>query len=213
MSDNLIVNNDTTLAPTPGALGKPTLNKHLKYKASRVRYAVIKDNGNFAFSFTSTKPGSESGKNYTRQCTKAVYDKVYGRHPGGDMDRTPAGGYSGMTDRVFYVYENPDTRIVEAVSVGPGHFYNSKQNAPVILKDRRTVDVIFYPDTGGFEVVYIRGPENEWQLPSMPGDMKAQEFDRLIQKVDAAHELFPGQQITPDFMVLVVAGNRVSFSR
>jgi hypothetical protein len=111
------------------------------------------------------------------------------------------------------VYENPETQVVEAITVGPGFFYNSKQNAPVVLKDRRTVEVIFYPESGSFEMVYLRGPENEWQLPSIPGDMKAQEFDRLVQKVDQAHELYPGQQMTPEFMVSIVAGNRITFTR
>lgn len=204
---------DTTEAPIPGALFKPVLSGHKKYKASRVRYAVVKEDGTFAFCFTASKPGSESGKNYTRQCTKHVYERVYGRHPGSDIERTPVGGYSGMTGRTFYVYENKETGIVEAVSVGPGYFYNSKQAAPVVLKDQRSIDTIFYPESGSFEIQYIRGPENDWQLPSIPGDMKALEYERLVTKVDDAKALYPGQQITGDFVVTTVAGNRVSFSR
>lgn len=199
--------------PIPGALSKPVLAGHKRYKATRVRYAQVHDDGTYSFSFISNRPGSMSGKNYHRKCTRSVYEKVFGRIPGNDITATPTGGLSQTTGRAFYVYENPETGVVEAITTGPGYFYNSKQNAPETLKDVTELQTIFYPDTGGFEVVYLRGPRSEWQLPSMPGDMKMVEFDRLVNNLDKESQVYPGQHITPEFVVTQVAGNRVTFSR
>lgn len=206
---------DTVVAPPieAGALVKPVLSKHKKYRASRVRHAQAHEDGTFSFSFVHVQVGNMAGKSLTRKCTKQVYEKVYGRHAGNDPTTAPSGGYAQTAGRLFFIYENPDTGIVEAITVGPGMFYSSRANAPEMLQDQSLLETTFYPATGGFEVVYRRGVKGEWQLPVMPGDMREAEFIQLVSNLDKEYQIYPGQQITPEFTVSSVAGNRVTFSR
>lgn len=189
---------------------KADLSKHIKYRAFRVRYPVAEEDGTYRFSFNSIS--GSGNKSITRPCTREVYSRVYGRHPQNDINFIPVGGLSMQADRSYYIYENRETGIVEAITVGPMNYYNTRSNAPEVLQERTTLELVYHGE-GSFEVMFNKNSSAGTMIPQMPGDLKLGEFEQIVNASAAAPQIVPGQQLTKQFRVQSVAGNRVTLSR
>lgn len=199
-------------SPARFGFSKPVLDteSYTSYKAFRVKYPHVAEDGTFQITFTAQLGGKV--KSITRPCTQEVWRRVYGRQDDSNPNRLPVGGFSRQADRHYWIYENKETGVIEAITVIPGHYYVSAKESPTNLQTRKDLELIFHGE-GSFEVGYDSNPIEGTMLPRVPGDLKAFEMERLVKEMAKTPTVEPGMQITPAFRVESVSGNRVVVTR
>lgn len=191
---------------------KPLLgpDKYQAIKCSRIRYPKVEDDGTCYITISQIANGQH--KAVQKKCTQEVFKRAYGNTMGSDPNLLPSGGYTRQAERLYWVYVDKDTDTIQSVTVVPSTYYRASKDSPVDIADRRTLEMVYYTD-GGFEVVFDSNSGNGTILPRMPGDLKSFEMERVIANSAKTENIVPGLQLTPQFRVESVAGNRVTLTR
>lgn len=152
-----------------------------------------------------------SSKRHTRKCSKEVFRKAYGKHPGGNPDTLPAGGWANLVGRSFVLYiskdEHTKEEVVNAITCLPNQFYGTSNAATVGINQNKTIEIIVYPN-GQIEIPFYTDRDEEGrETPQIIAGVSKEEFIKALRVIDKASSLSVGQEITPKLRVQSIQGN------
>lgn len=190
------------------ALPKKSLAQYKAIRATRVRHPSVKedeDGISYSFNYIVVKNGTSS-QSVSSRCTKEVFQRVYGKLKA--EDSIPVGGYSTLTGLNYLLFENKETKIIEAIVAMPNSLQISRGGkTPQEMEHIRQIEFTIFPD-GGFEIVSDHMPERGLTIFRVPFRVTKQNFDKTVAAMIPAEGFNPGDQVGP-FTVASVVGNKL----
>ena len=194
--------------PTTYALPKKSLAQYKAVRATRVRHPSVREEDGeiiYSFNYIVVKNGNSSTP-VTSRCTKEVFQKVYGKLKA--EDSVPVGGYATSTGLNYLIFENKETKVIEAIIAYPANLQQSRNGrTPQEMEHIRQIEFTIFPD-GGFEVVYDHLSERGLTIFRVPFKVSKQNLDKTIAAMIPAEGFNPGDQVGP-YTVASVVGNKL----
>jgi hypothetical protein len=194
---------------TAYALSKKDLSQYRAIRSPRVRHAGVNEDeeGNITYSFNYilVKNGTSSTPVNAR-CTKEVFQKVFGKLKA--EDSVPVGGYATATGLNFILFENKETKLIEAIAAHPAVLQGSRNGRmPQEMEHIRQIEFIFHPG-GSFEVASDHNPDKGLTIFKVPFRVTKQNLDKTIAAIIPAKGFNPGDAVGP-YSVASVVGNKL----
>lgn len=186
------------------ALPNKNLNNYKVLRSTRVRHPSVKEvDGDieYSFNYIVVKNGMSS-TSVQAQCTKEVFQKVFGRVK--TEDSAPIGGYANSTGMQYFIFENKQTKLVEAIVAFPVILQSSRNGkTPSEMEHIRNIEINIFP-SGGFEVASEHYPDQGKTIFKVPFKTSRQDLEKIISSVMGSDGFNLGDSVGPATVTSIV---------
>jgi hypothetical protein len=192
------------------ALPKRSLKGLKMLRATRLRHPSVKesDSGELSYhiNFIVVKSGNSSAS-IKAPCTKEVFQKVYGKQK--EEDSVPVGGYATATGMSFLLFQEPDTKMIEAVVAYPNITASSRSGRPPQeLSKIDNIEWIISPN-GSMEINSTHDTERGLTIFHVPYKVGKNDLDKVIFEMLGMEGFNVGDTVAKTTVVNII-GNRLN---
>jgi hypothetical protein len=192
------------------ALPKRSLKGLKMLRATRLRHPSVResDDGELSYyiNFIVVKSGNSSAS-ITARCTKEVFQKVYGKQK--EEDSVPVGGYATSTGMSFLLFQDADTKVIEAIVAYPNITASSRSGrAPEDLAKIENIEWIISPN-GSMEINSTHYPDRGITVFHVPYKINKNDLDKIIFEMLGLEGFNIGDTIAKTTVVNII-GNRLN---
>lgn len=195
---------------------KKSLGHCRRITVERVNHPGFKEEDDGTITYRMHYLPKNSSQRKSAECSQEVFTRVYGRHPKGDVNSLPVGGWATSIGKYFYLYltEKNGKPFIEAISAIPGLFYRSAGSAPTQLRGNRNLELDLFPKTGECAVTWFKfADDGEGELPKIPPGLSDTEFGEIIAALDKSSSLVVGQHLANQWHISSILGNKIVISK
>jgi hypothetical protein len=186
------------------ALPNKNLNNYKVLRSTRVRHPSVKEvDGDieYSFNYIVVKNGMSS-TSVQAPCTKEVFQKVFGRVK--TEDSAPIGGFANSTGMQYFIFENKQTKVVEAIVAFPVILQSSRNGkTPSEMEHIRNIEIIIFPSCG-FDVDSEHFPDQGKTIFKVPFKTSRQDLEKIISAVMGSDGFNLGDSVGPATVTSIV---------